>query len=170
VFPGGFHYIYNLGSVTPDRYPMSQLTDMITNFGGVVLGLTVLLVWGFKKQAGIAIMLFSAFEVAVHILLANKSLAEFGGVGQHIFYAPGLVTALTGFLPVAVGFAVYFVKHRPHPKLRHWLGGVATLIVLSFLLVNLPEMLLKNENSPYAWNDHGFYEQFINSEEVNKND
>src|SRR5574344_2399336 len=34
VIPGGFHYIYNLGSECPERYPMSQLTDMITNFGG----------------------------------------------------------------------------------------------------------------------------------------
>ena len=35
IVPGGFHYMYNMlsGSTATDRYPMSQLTDMWTNFG-----------------------------------------------------------------------------------------------------------------------------------------
>lgn len=72
VFPGGFHVIYNLGSAHPDRYPMSELTDMITNFGGVLLGVIVLVIWGFGSAAGIAIMLFSAFEVVVHVFLHSS--------------------------------------------------------------------------------------------------
>ena len=34
VFPGGFHYHYNtvMKSKQLDRYPMSRLTDMLTNF------------------------------------------------------------------------------------------------------------------------------------------
>ena len=34
VIPGGFHYIYNIDSAAAlrSRYPMSQITDMITNF------------------------------------------------------------------------------------------------------------------------------------------
>ncbi|MGE9835214.1 hypothetical protein [Streptococcus orisratti] len=33
VFPGGFHYQYNIffKSDQPDRFPMSRLTDMLTN-------------------------------------------------------------------------------------------------------------------------------------------
>lgn len=44
VLPGGLHYSYNFshGSHILSRYPMNRLTDMITNFGGVVLGCIVL--------------------------------------------------------------------------------------------------------------------------------
>ncbi len=45
VFPGGFHYMYNTlsNSAEPDRYPMSELTDMWTNFGLLVVGVAVFL-------------------------------------------------------------------------------------------------------------------------------
>jgi len=161
VIPGGFHWIYNLGSAFPDRYPMSQLTDMITNFGGAILGVVVLLVWGFRTESGIAIGAFSLFEFIVHMFLANKSITEFASAGQTAFYAPGLVTASLGFLPVAIGYLVYFIKHKPRPKLRQWIGGVAALVGLSLLFVQLPEAILKDENSPYVFEDHGYYEQFI---------
>lgn len=47
VLPGGLHYSYNIahGSTLLSRYPMNRLTDMITNFGAVVLGCVVLKVW-----------------------------------------------------------------------------------------------------------------------------
>ncbi|MFV0519230.1 MAG: HXXEE domain-containing protein, partial [Lachnospirales bacterium] len=43
VLPGGLHYSYNIshGSNVLGRYPMNRLTDMITNFGGVLFGLVV---------------------------------------------------------------------------------------------------------------------------------
>ena len=39
VFPGGFHYHYNtvMKSKQLDRYPMSRLTDMLTNFIATIL-------------------------------------------------------------------------------------------------------------------------------------
>lgn len=51
VLPGGLHYSYNIahGSTLLSRYPMNRLTDMITNFGAVVVGCIVLKVWGFRK-------------------------------------------------------------------------------------------------------------------------
>ena len=69
ILPGGLHYSYNiaLGSTLLSRYPMNRMTDMITNFGAVVLGCIVLKVWGFRKPAGIAVMLFSLFEVIIHL-------------------------------------------------------------------------------------------------------
>lgn len=162
VLPGGFHYIYNENSATPDRYPMNQLTDMITNFGGAVLGLVVLLIWGLNTGAGLAIGIFSLFEAVIHIVLASKSLNAFSAMGQTAFYAPGLNTALFGFLPLAIAYLLYFVFHKPKPNVKQWIGGICTLLVLSFLLVNLPEMLLKSEDSPYAFISHGYYDAFLN--------
>ena len=85
VLPGGLHYSYNLshGSDILSHYPMNRLTDMITNFGGVLLGCIVLKVWGFRKPAGIAIMLFSAFEVFIHIHIGSSSMETFGPYGMN---------------------------------------------------------------------------------------
>ena len=168
VMPGGFHYIYNEASPEALRgqYPMNQLTDMITNLGGAIVGMVVLFVWGLNTGAGIAISLFSLFEAVIHLVLAGKSLNAFADVGQTAFYAPGLNTALFMFLPLAITYLLYFIFHTPKPNWKQWLGGLLSLVVLSFLLVNLPEMLLKNENSPYAFPTHGYYDQFINGAAV----
>lgn len=162
VMPGGFHYIYNEGSAVPDRYPMNQLTDMITNLGGAIIGTIVLLVWGLNTGAGIAISVFSLFEAVIHLVLAGKSLSAFSAMGQTAFYAPGLNTALFGFLPVSIAYLLYFVFHKPKPNWKQWLGAAVALVCLSFLLVNLPELLLKSENSSFIFPDHGYYDQFIN--------
>lgn len=160
VLPGGFHYIYNLGSSAPDRYPMSELTDMITNFGGVLLGCIVLAVWGFRTSASISVMLFSLLECVVHTFLAAQSLSAFGDLGQTVFYAPGLITAYFGWLPLFIGYVIYLVRHRPKPTLRQWAIGVVAIVIGSLLLVFGPENLLKSEDSPWSFSDHGWYEQF----------
>lgn len=71
-----------------------------------------------------------------------------------------LVTSLLGFLPVAAGLLIYFVRHRPRPSLRQWGLGLGALVGLSLLFVQLPEFLLKDPNSPYPFPDRGYYEQF----------
>ncbi len=162
VFPGGFHYIYNEDSIAPERYPMNQLTDMITNFAGAIVGVIVLFVWGLNTGAGLAISLFSLFEAVIHIVLASKSLSAYSAMGQTAFYAPGLNTAFFGFLPLAIAYLLYFIFHKPKPNLKQWIGGILSLVLLSFLLVNLPEMLLKSEDSPYAFPTHGYYDAYIN--------
>lgn len=168
IFPGGLHYSYNLshGSTVLSRYPMNRLTDMITNFGGVLLGCIVLKIWGFRKPAGIAVMLFSAFEAVIHIIVAVNSLRVFGKYGMNMLYSPGLVTALFGFLPVAAGLAVHLFKKKNRASLRQWLAAVAAMFGFCFLLINLPEMLLSDIESPYAFTDRGYYERFAEQYEA----
>lgn len=163
VLPGGLHYSYNIdhGSAVLSRYPMNRLTDMITNFGGVVLGCIVLKFWGFRKPAGVAIMLFAAFEVVIHIIIGMTSLKTFGEYGMNTLYAPGLVTALFGFLPIVIGLAKeLFFSGKKRPTVRQWIMAVAVMFGLCFLLINLPEMVLGGESSPYAFTDRGYYQRF----------
>lgn len=121
VMPGGFHYIYNDNSLMPDRYPMNQLTDMITNLGGAIIGMIVLFVWGLNTGAGIAISIFSLFEAVIHLVLAGKSLVAFGDMGQTAFYAPGLNTALFMFLPLAIAYLL-FMRAPKSSQTMHFLS------------------------------------------------
>ncbi len=162
VLPGGLHYSYNISHGSKDlaRYPMNRLTDMITNFGGVVLGCVVLKIWGFRKPAGIAVMLFSLFEVVIHIVIGITSLITFGKYGMQTIYSPGLITSLFGFLPVAIGLAVHLFKKPNRASVKQWIMAVVAMFALCFLFINLPEMVLGDENSPYAFTDRGYYERY----------
>lgn len=163
VLPGGLHYSYNIdhGSAILSRYPMNRLTDMITNFGGVVLGCIVLKFWRFRKPAGVAVMLFSAFEVVIHIVIGITSMKTFGDYGMNTLYSPGFVTSLFGFLPIVIGLAKeLFFSGKMRPTIKQWIMAVVAMFSLCFLLINLPEMLLGDENSPYAFTNRGYYEQY----------
>lgn len=171
VLPGGLHYSYNIdhGSAILSRYPMNRLTDMITNFGGVLLGCIVLKCWGFRKPAGIAVMLFSGFEVVIHIVIGITSLRTFGVYGMNTLYSPGLVTSLFGFLPITIGLARYLFQKKNRATVKQWVLAVAVMFGFCFLLINLPEMLLGDENSPYAFTDRGYYEQYGEKYEAEHN-
>lgn len=162
VFPGGLHYSYNFSHGSSDlaRYPMNRLTDMITNFGGVILGCVVLKFWGFRKPAGIAVMLFSAFEVVIHVVIGINSLNTFGKYGMQILYSPGLITSLFGFLPITIGLAKHLFKKGNRASIKQWVIAVVVMFAFCFLLINLPEMIFGSENSPYTFTDRGYYEQF----------
>lgn len=163
VLPGGLHYSYNIdhGSTVLSRYPMNRLTDMITNFGGVLLGCIVLRCWGFRKPAGVAVMLFAAFEVVIHVMIGITSMKTFGEYGMNTLYSPGLVTSLFGFLPIVIALAKeLFFSGKKRPTLAQWVMAVVAMFGFCFLLINLPEMLLGDENSPYAFTDRGYYEQY----------
>lgn len=164
VLPGGLHYSYNLshGSDLLSTYPMNRLSDMITNFGAVVLGTVVLKIWGFRKPAGIAIMLFSLFELIIHVIIGINDMNLFAEYGMQTLYSPGLVTSVFGFLPVAVGLfkELYLKKDEKKPTIVQHIMAVAATVLLCFLLINLPEMLIGTKDNPYKFTDRGYYEQF----------
>lgn len=172
VLPGGLYYSYNIahGSTLLSRYPMNRLTDMITNFGAVVVGCIVLRCWGFRKPAGVAVMLFSAFEVIMHISIGIQDMQIFGAYGMNTLYSPGLITSLFGFLPVCVGLAIHlFKKKENRPKLVQWIMAIAATAVLGFLLINLPEAALGKKDSPYEFTNRGYYERFGGQYEQDNN-
>lgn len=45
-------------------------------------------------------MLFSAFEVVIHVKIGISSMETFGPYGMNTLYSPGLITSLFGFLPL----------------------------------------------------------------------
>lgn len=164
VIPGGFHYIYNIASepTLRNRYPMSELTDMITNLGGAVLWFVLVELDRYGRGMGFAVMLFSYFEFTVHNYLAWSSMSLLYAQGIYTgFYAPGLITAVLMWLPLGVAHTVYFVREGLHWK--NALAGLALLIVLSQALVTMPESLLKRVDNPYGFSNAGWYEQYLGS-------
>lgn len=94
---------------------MNQLTDMITNFGAVAVGCIVLKFWGFRKPAGVAVMLFSLFEVVIHVSIGIRDMNTFAPYGMNTLYSPCLITSLFGFLLIAIGLAIHLFKKKRKP-------------------------------------------------------
>ena len=162
VWPGGLHYSYNISNngTVLSSYPMNRLTDMITNFGAVVLGCIVLKCHGFRKPAGIAVLLFCCMEVFMHTAIGITDYSRFHAYGEVFWYDPGLITSLFGFLPLAVLlFKELFLK-KPRPRAKDWIIAIACTMVFAYLLISLPEQLLKDPDSPYAFTDRGYYEPY----------
>lgn len=153
--PGGFFYLYNQGCY---NYPMSQLTDSITNLIGIVLG-TIVVLWGGNVVASIAIMFLSAFELVVHCgILMARTQTLFAGTGVTVFYTPGMVTTLLGFLPVTIGFIYCMAKN--HPTWKQWIFGIIATLIVNQTNVILPEEVFKDPETPYVFTDKGYYNQF----------
>ena len=70
-----------------------------------------------------------------------------------------MITAICCWLPLGIGYTVWFVKNKV--KLSDVLGGVIILAALTILLVNMPEKVLKSEDSPYVFDNAGWYETWV---------
>lgn len=105
-------------------------------------------------------MLFSAFEVFIHISIGISSMETFGPYGMNTLYSPGLITSLFGFLPIVIALAKALYKPKDRPNVKQHILAVVAMFGLCFLLISLPEMVLGKEDSPYVFTDRGYYEQY----------
>lgn len=133
---------------------------MITNFGGAILWFILVQANKYERKMSFAVMLFGYAELAIHVLGASASrtlLLESGVYSP--FYGLGLLTSIVCWLPLSIAYSVYFIR----TKVKKWdvIGGVATLVVLSVLLIGMPESILKSEDTPYVYDNAGWYEQYI---------
>jgi len=171
--PGGLHYIYNvifgskkMGSKYLDRYPMSRLTDMITNFGlqlfpllFVVLSLTA----GMSNEIAIAMILFGFMEVVAHTIVGIYSLIRYHKAGKRFIYCPGFGTAYLLFLPASI----YLIFTMPQLTIRNWICAVIALAVMAICCVPIQEFplkkwVLKQENNAFAFISPKYYAKFVN--------
>lgn len=169
-FPGGFHYIYNLtrNSDVPDRYPMNQVSDMLTNFGALIVFFGSItfneIIIGVTPIFAIASFLFCVVEVIGHTFFSIRSNKFFNTKGKKIIYNPGFLTTYLVFLPVSIDFIYIFATGILQTVLTDWLLGVVLLGILGLLLIVLPERALQNKNSPYPFTgkyEFGYYKKYI---------
>ncbi len=160
-FPGGFHYMYNImaKSEIPDRYPMNQLSDMITNLIGIIFGVVVLFV-GVNPIFLIMQLFLCLAEIFGHTKGGIFSYKRFKEKGKKTIYNPGLFTTIFGYLPIMVAIIISFVIDKT-PIWWHWLVGIGCGIVLGAISLKLPEKLTKNENTSYGYDwGNGYFEKF----------
>lgn len=160
--PGGFHTMYNLmqHSHAPDRYPMNQLSDMLTNLIGVVFGCVVLLV-GVNPVFMFMQLFLCLAEVVGHTSGGLFAYKRFRNKGKRTIYTPGSFTTWFGYIPVAVGIVVSFFTEQ---AIALWQIPVALIcsMALGALSLHGVEWLCKDEHSPYAftWGD-GYFKKYL---------
>ena len=160
-FPGGFHYMYNImeHSALPDRYPMNQLSDMWTNWIGILFGCFCLIV-GVTPLFAVMQFLLCLGEIFAHTKSGFYVKRLYKDKGKRTIYNPGLFTSMFGYLPIAIGLVVsFFIEDTPsilEVILAIAFGGV-------LMAISLPgaEKLCKSKDTPYGytWGD-GYFEKF----------
>lgn len=160
--PGGFYYMYNL-LFSPekdllDRYPMSQLTDMITNLSGVITGTLMFFLWA-NNISVILFLTISIVELIVHMIVGFMVKRKFSDKGKKTIYNPGWGTVLIGFVPLAVYMIIGLINAQP--TLTEILLGILLGFIVMLVEVLAPNKLLTNRNTPFIYDwGKGYFEKF----------
>lgn len=162
-FPGGFSYAYNLIMKSEeeflDRYPMSQVTDMVTNFIPIMYGVVMLGI-GMPYIVALSGFWFSVIEVLVHTKSGITLKKHFKSNGKKSIYNPGLATSLFGFLPLAIAYILSFTVQMP--TYQELFFSFLLCVALGIVCIPVTEKLLKNKETkfPYDWG-RGYFKKFF---------
>lgn len=162
-FPGGFHTMYNLMKGTDfneaDRYPMNQMSDMWTNFIGIVFSCIVLIA-GVRPLFLLMELFICAAEIFGHtgggIFLYKRYRKE----GKKTIYSPGSATMLGGYVPIAIAIIVSFFTVQAPQWWEYPLALVCSM-GLGYLSLPFAEKMCRDKESPYrfSWGD-GYLARF----------
>lgn len=156
VFPGGFHYQYNIllyKSDQPDRYPMCRKSDMYTNLLATFLyiGLATysLVAGGVSTGIIMGTVGFCALEVFLHTVFGSLMYKRMKAQGKTTIYGPGSITAYLGF-GVFGTILVYSMCERTITATDWWVcAGVLAFILLVCILIPESTMRTTNETLRY---------------------
>lgn len=160
-FPGGFSYQYNMvmGSDRLDHYPMNRLTDMITNFGGEILFIAMLILGVANTGTTLALTIFCWMEAVLHTAIGVFMWTKFKAKGKRSIYGTGSATSYIGFLPAAIWGTRWLLQQTiTGVDIRN---AVILLAIMLGGLILIPENLLKRKDNPYVFENAGYYEKFL---------
>lgn len=166
VFPGGFHYHYNLlmKSKEPNSTPMCRLSDMFTNLLTTVMYalLTIYCLIRGSVPAGLllATLCFSALEVFAHTLFGTLMYFRFRDKGKTTIYGPGSITAYLGF--GVIGTLSWYSIRSIQIQGSDIALCLIVLGIILFLFILIPENVIKRvKKTPYAFESAGYYQRFL---------
>ena len=167
IFPGGFHYQYNVGlfnSNKPNHYPMCRLSDMFTNTLATLLYIALTFICttdngnvptGFLLGTAI----FSMLELFMHTLMGIKMYIRFRKKGKTTIYGSGSITAYFGFVPLGI-IAVYCISEKTI-ILTDWIICLGILLFIGVICILIPENTIKKKDSSYFFESEGYYKRFL---------
>ena len=166
VFPGGFHYQYNVMMYKSDRpncYPMCRCSDMITNLVTTLLfvGLTIWCAATGEVPEGMlmAVVAFSALEFFMHTAFGAFMYFKFRDRGKTTIYGPGSVTAYFGFVPL--GAIAFLSLQGATITGTDWAICIGILLFIAVCTILIPETLIKKHGEKYPFADAGYYQRFL---------
>ncbi len=157
-----FHVMYNLMEEDniPDRYPMNQMSDMWTNFIGIIFGCFCLVI-GVTPMLAVMQLLLCFGEMMAHISSGFHIKKMLQDKGKKTIYNPGLFTTLFGYLPIAIELVISFFTEAAPGFTDVILAIVCGGIMMG---IELPgaEKVFKDKNTPYAYTwGHGYFEKYM---------
>ena len=167
VFPGGFHYQYNTfvyRSKLPDRYPMSRLTDMMTNLLATFL-YAFIVCWyalsGEQVPATLVLMTigFCTLEVIIHTTFGVMAWLRFRNVGKTTIYGPGSITAYLGF-GLFGAILCYTLPDYTLTSYDWWIGAIELVAMLTGIVI-IPETAAKSRNTRFIFPSAGYYDRYL---------
>lgn len=179
-FPGGLHYFYNVllgpkeGERELDRYPMSRLTDMITNVGLQWIPLVYLVLCFFTNLStatALCIMLLSFIEVIAHTGAGILTYVWLKKDGKKTIYHPGFATSWMLFLPAGV----YLLTHLENVTGNDWLWCGILFVIMMLICIPLTETplkkwVIKQEKGAFAFVNAKYYQKFPSFGKKEQND
>lgn len=169
VFPGGFHYQYNVGiygSDKPNHYPMCRLSDMYTNLIATFLYIFLtIFALNYHVTAGMLMgtFAFCALEFVLHTVMGIKMYIRFHSQGKTTCYGPGSITAYLGFFPIGI-LCLYALQGKMITSFD-WIICIAILLFIAVICILIPENIIKDKNTKYAFQSSGYFERFFNSKD-----
>lgn len=163
-FPGGFFFMLNIIQnkdypLSIDRYPMNQLTDMLTNLIAILVGIVVLLV-GAPYYLSLMWFYLCFSDSLGHIILGLKMKKKYASKGKKTIYNPGLITSLFCFIPTFIGFIVAFVI-TGMPTVMDFVISIIGCTLLHVICLKGPEKLWADPESPYPYDwGKGYFVKF----------
>lgn len=167
VFPGGFHYQYNTfvyRSKLPDLYPMSRLTDMMTNLLATFL-YAFIVCWyalsGEQVPATLVLMTigFCTLEVIIHTTFGVMAWLRFRNVGKTTIYGPGSITAYLGF-GLFGAILCYTLPDYTLTSHDWWIGAIELVAMLTGIVI-IPETAAKSRNTRFIFPSAGYYDRYL---------
>ena len=159
TFPDGFHCMMNLAqnSAQPNVGPMNRLSDMISNFGGEIIFL-LLLLWGVNIGSCILVAFFGLGESFVHTLLGIRMYRRLRDKGMKTIYGPGLASAYFTLLPLSI-WTIVWLRGQTVTALAV-LTGILLIAAIIVLLIRIPILVFGKYQPEYAFSSSGYFRKF----------
>jgi hypothetical protein len=143
-----------------DHYPMNQLSDMWTNFIGVIFSCIILIIG--VRPLFLLMELFICFaEMYGHTSGGIFLYKRFKDKGKKTIYSPGFATMLCRYVPIAAAIIISFFTIKA-PHVWEILLAIPCSMGLGYLSLPVAEKICRDEDTPYGytWGD-GYLSRFL---------